>query len=110
MVADAGESNSCDDGPIFCARCTVELTPGRGDFFVVRIEAVADPTPPNIAGEDLNRDHQQEIDRLLDQMRQLSAQEALDQVCRRLILTLCGPCYREWIEDPTGGEQGRPSR
>jgi hypothetical protein len=33
--------------PLLCARCGVELTPGKGDFYVVRIEAVADPTPVN---------------------------------------------------------------
>jgi len=26
----------------------------------------------------------------------------MDQVYRRLVLYLCGPCYREWIEKPTG--------
>ena len=27
---------------------------------------------------------------------------AMDEVRRRLVLHLCGPCYRQWIEDPTG--------
>jgi hypothetical protein len=35
-------------------------------------------------------------------MAGVSEQEALDQVYRRLVLYLCGPCYRVWIEDPTG--------
>jgi hypothetical protein len=89
-----------DDSPLLCARCAAELTPGSGDFYVVRIEAVADPTPPSFSEEDLNRDHRAEIQRLVKQMRDLSERELLDQVYRRLVLCLCGPCYREWIENP----------
>ena len=102
MVDHSREENSSDVGPIFCARCAAELTPGEGNFFVVRIEAVADPTPPNIDLETLVRDHRREMERLLDEMRGLSAQEAMDQIYRHLILYLCGPCCRNWFEDPVG--------
>jgi hypothetical protein len=93
-----------DDVPdgswLACARCGVELTPGKGDFYLVRIEAVADPTPPSFSEEDLQHDARAEIERLIDEMRGLSEQELVDQVYRRLILHLCGPCYRQWIEAP----------
>ena len=89
-----------DDAPLFCARCHAVLTPGRGDFYVVRIEAVADPSPPAFTEADLALDHGAEIERLIEQMRDLSERELVDQVYRRLILHLCGPCYRRWIEDP----------
>ena len=93
--------NEGPDGSwLMCARCGVELTPGKGNFYVVRIEAVADPTPPRFSEEDLQHDFRAEIERLIDQMRDLSEQELVDQVYRRLILHLCGPCYRQWIEDP----------
>jgi hypothetical protein len=78
------------------------LTPGSGNFYCVTIEAVADPTPPTVSAEDLARDHRKEIERLLAQLEGLSEEEALAQVYRRLTLYLCGPCYRQWIEDPTG--------
>ena len=90
------------DWPVFCNRCTRELRPGSGDFYVVRIEAVADPTPPEFSEEDLQRDPRAEIDELLARLRHLSEQEAMDQVYRRLTIYLCTPCYRKWIEDPTG--------
>ena len=86
--------------PLLCARCGAELTPGKGNFYVVRIEALADPSPPSFSEEDLMQDPKTEIERLLDQMRELSQRELLDQVYRRLIIYLCGPCYRQWIEDP----------
>ena len=88
-----------DDSPLFCARCGAALTPGSGDFYLVRIEALADPSPPRFS-EDLQRDPRAEIERLIEQMRERSESELLDQVYRRLILHLCGPCYRHWIEDP----------
>ncbi len=89
-----------DETPLLCARCAAELTPGKGDFYVVRIEALADPSPPRFSEEDFEHDHRAEIARLIEQMRDLSEQELVDQVYRRLVLCLCGPCYRRWIEDP----------
>ena len=94
-----GESSAADT-PLFCDRCTTRLHPGRGDFFEVRIEAVADPTPPDIT-DDLEHDPRQAIQEAVDQASQFSERELMDQVYRRLIVYLCGPCYRRWIENPT---------
>jgi hypothetical protein len=94
------EQDLNDRSPLLCARCGVELRPGSGDFYVVRVEALADPTPPSFSEEDLQHDPRAEIERLIDQMQDLSEQELMDQVYRRLILHLCGPCYRQWIENP----------
>jgi hypothetical protein len=94
--------NRADHAPLLCARCTAELEPGTGTFYQVTIEAVADPSPPTISAADMGTDIRKRIEALLQQMQDLSAQEALDQVYRRLTLYLCGPCYREWIENPAG--------
>ncbi len=88
--------------PLLCDRCAVELQPGRGEHYVIRIEAIADPTPPTITEEDLQRDVAGEIERLLEELRGLSEQEAMDQVYRKVILHLCTRCYRAWIENPLG--------
>jgi hypothetical protein len=90
------------DDELLCSRCGIELHPGAGDFYLVQIQAMADPTPPNFSEEDLQHDPREEIQRLLEQMRGLSAQEAMDQVYRQVVLYLCGPCYRQWIENPVG--------
>jgi hypothetical protein len=92
---------SPDETPLFCDRCAAPLTPGRGEFYVVRIEAVADPSPPFFSAEDLARDVRRDIERLIARLGDLTEQEAKDQVYRRLVLYLCVPCYRRWIEDPT---------
>lgn len=91
-----------DDSPLFCDRCSTQLVPGKGNFFVVNIEAVADPSPPNIDEEDLHKDHRREIQELVEEMRGLSQQELLDQVYRRVTILLCLRCYAEWIENPAG--------
>jgi hypothetical protein len=85
-----------------CQRCGVALQPGAGNFYRITIEAAADPTPPSFSAEDLEQDFQERIRQLLAQLEGLSEQEALDQVYRRLTFYLCGPCYRRWIENPTG--------
>jgi hypothetical protein len=85
-----------------CHRCGAELTPGEGNFYVVRIEAVADPTPPNISQEDLQGDLDSKIESLLRQTRGMSERELMDQVYRRLTLCLCARCYADWIENPAG--------
>jgi hypothetical protein len=91
-----------NESPLFCERCGAELEPGQGEFYVVRIEAFADPTPPSITAEDLQRDIAAEIERLLASMRDLSEQEAMDQVYRKMTLYLCNGCYQRWIEHSVG--------
>ncbi len=90
------------DTTLFCHRCGRILHPGSGDFFVVTLEAVADPSPPRIDAEDLADDTQERLKQLASAMENLSAAEAMDQVYRRMILNLCTRCYHDWIEDPTG--------
>ncbi len=88
--------------PLECARCLRALQPGTGDVYLVNILAVADPFPPIFSPEDLRRDPRDEINRLLHELRYLSADEALEQVYRRKTFYLCSACYRAWIEQPTG--------
>ena len=87
---------------LFCHRCGAVLEPGRGNFYVARIEAFADPTPPPITAEQLRGDIAGQIDELIGQMRDSSERELADQVHRRLTLHLCESCYAHWIERPTG--------
>jgi hypothetical protein len=64
--------------------------------------AVADPAPPVFTDDDLAIDFDEEFKRLAEVTSHLSAQEAIDQVYRRLVLALCIPCYARWIENPAG--------
>ena len=89
-----------EHAPLLCHRCGAGLRPGKGNFYIVRIEAFADPTPPTLSEADLAIDVDAEIENLLEEMKHMTPQELMDQVHRRLTIHLCGPCYRVWIEDP----------
>ena len=90
------------NAPLSCAHCMAPLQPGAGNFYRITIEAAADPTPPDLSSDDSPAAIRRKIEHLLAQMANLSEQEALDQVYRRLEFHLCGPCYHVWIENPTG--------
>ena len=42
-----------DPSSLWCDRCAKPIHPGRGDYYLVRIDAVADPAPPVLTEEDL---------------------------------------------------------
>ncbi len=89
------------DVHLVCHRCGVDLAPGKGNFYVVRIEAFADPTPPDLTdAELLDVDVDEEISRLIEEMKDMSSRDLMEQVYRRLTIHLCGRCYKQWIEDP----------
>lgn len=92
-----------DQERLICARCQAILTPGAGTLWEIRIEAVADPWPPNFTEEDLQSDAPQaEWQDLVDQMKHLSPREAMEQVQRRTVIHLCNRCFAQWYENPAG--------
>ena len=95
-----------DNEPIFCDRCLCELRAGRGQFYEIKIEAVADPSvtidPEELDAMENGVSSAEKFADVVRDMGDLSAQEAMDQVWRRLQLTLCNMCYGDWIENPTG--------
>ena len=93
---------NAEDAHLLCHRCGIELHLGRGDFYVVRIEAFADPTPPEITEADLAEDLDARIEELIEQLRTADLEELERQVYRRLVIHLCRRCYEDWIEDPAG--------
>lgn len=85
---------------LICHRCSCLLTCGEGSFYVVKIEAFADPSPPMLDTNNPSHHLSTDINELIKQMSDLSEQELMDQVYRRLVLLICRPCYELWIEDP----------
>jgi hypothetical protein len=92
------------DGPVICRKCGAILKPGRGDFYVVEIEAYAENSPPVITEEDLGKDHQAEMEQLAEELEGISEREAMDSVHRKMVFFLCRECYWGWIEAPVGHE------
>lgn len=105
-----GDDPKASCHPEYCRRCGIVVQPGRGDGYLVRIQALADPAPPVFTAEDLARDPRQEIARLAKALHGLSPQEALDQVYRQVVFWLCGRCYRQWIERPVAPAGSHPPR
>jgi len=101
MSTDASSANDNPPQPA-CRRCGRELHFGRGDLYVVSVLAVADPSPPIFTEDDLPDDIGAEILHLTAQASRLNAEQAQNQVYRRLVFHLCSSCYQRWIEDPTG--------
>jgi hypothetical protein len=93
-----------EPAPLFCDRCLREMRFGQGEFYLVRIEAVLDPTPPEFTEEDLARNVTAELNELVRRLEHLPGREAMEQIHRKLTLYLCLACYQRWIEDPTGSE------
>ena len=89
-----------EEVPLWCARCMQALQPGRGEFYVVRIDAIADPTPPTIDEGELHRDYARDWRKIVAELADVSPQEAMDQVYRRFVIHLCNACFRVWIENP----------
>jgi hypothetical protein len=102
MTTDPLDGNGPESSPptCTCRRCGRDLHPGRGELYAVSILAVADPYPPVFTEDDLALDVGAEIRRLVGQLSGLDAQQARDQVYRRLVFHLCAPCYERWISDP----------
>lgn len=94
--AAEGSENEQDQQPICCSRCSTEVTPGRGEFYIVEIEAKADPTPPVLDDDYLQRDYKSEINALVAEL------ENLEPESRKLTINLCVACYSAWMDNPAG--------
>lgn len=94
---------SAEQHHFLCHRCGAMLAPGDGSFYIIKIEEYADPTPPDLSGSELSEDELlREIDDLIDDVNELTEQELMDQVYRKLTILLCRPCYDRWIANPAG--------
>jgi hypothetical protein len=93
---------------LHCKLCSKEVHPGRGDYYLVRIDAVADPEPPVFTQEDIDQDVSAEIDRLIRTIKGMSEQQLERQVFRQKAIHLCITCFNRWIENPTGRSKESP--
>ena len=88
--------------PESCELCGRELSPAG--HFVVRIDVFADPAIPPTTRDELSAtDFDSQIDDLLEQMRNMTADELQDQVHRRFEYRICPKCHRRFLRDPLRG-------
>jgi hypothetical protein len=71
--------------------------------YVVRIDVFADPSMPQVTGEELaEMDFDAAFAQLVEQMKTMSAEDLQDQVHRRFEYRLCPACQRAFLANPLG--------
>ncbi len=88
-----------------CAMCGRRVPADAS--YIVRIEVISDPTVPAIAGDSMP-DATDELEKLIEQMKHMSAAELQDQVYRKLEYRLCPKCQPLYLAKPI--PRPRPAR
>jgi hypothetical protein len=87
---------------IFCHMCGRRIEEGKTPY-IVRIEVFAAGDPPEkLLYLDENKDFQEEIDKILEEISNTDPQELEDQVYKFFKFYLCRSCQREYIKNPFG--------
>ncbi len=90
-----------------CDRCGKSLLVDEDVRYLARIEVVAAYDPPELTRQDLERDFDAEIRRLVRALEEGDAREMTEQVAAFRRFDLCPPCRREFLEAlPQGPEPG----
>ena len=92
---------------ISCDGCSKTLLIDESVRYVVDIRVYAAYDPMEIMRADYEKDHGEEIARLIEACQKTPAQELEDQVYREFRFHLCPPCQRRYLQDPIG--RGAPS-
>jgi hypothetical protein len=91
--------------PELCDLCGQAMQPHA--HYVVRIDIFADPALPSTTFQELhNTDFDSTIGKLLEQMKDTSAQELADQVHQRFEFKICPPCRARFLSNPLGKPRG----
>ena len=89
-----------------CELCGTAIPPHA--HYIVRIDVFADPAMPPLDTEELNEsDPEQTLAQLMDQMKEMSAEELQDQVHRRFEYKICRACQARFLANPLGQPRQR---
>ena len=83
-----------------CDGCGLDLARNGSNHYIVKIEAFAAAGRLEFTEQDLQRDHQAEMRRVLAELEKKSPDEIEDQVYRALRYDLCPACHRRFLEHP----------
>jgi hypothetical protein len=97
------ETEEANPKPRTCARCGLPIGIKRGDYFLVSIDAIRDPSPLILSRDEMELDATAEIKRLIERLKGMTERQALDQVFRQRVIELCVHCLEFWIENPISG-------
>jgi len=102
-VSERSEDGTQNVGPGRLVRHVCDLCEraiGKNDRFIVDVAIRAAGGPMEIDREDLEKDHEEEMRRILDQMKDVPTSELEDGVYRTWSFDLCGKCQRKFMRDP----------
>jgi hypothetical protein len=80
-----------------CAMCGKRVP--QDASYIVRIEVISDPTVPPVTTGSMP-DASEELERLIDQINSMSADELEDQVYRKMEFRLCSRCQPFYLAKP----------
>jgi hypothetical protein len=88
---------------LVCDGCGAALLADEDVRYVLRIQGHAAYDPLEITRQDLERDLESEMARLLESLKRRDPQALEDEVHREFQLDLCQACWRRYIRDPLAG-------
>ena len=83
-----------------CDGCGLDLERDGSNHYVVKIEAFAAAGRLEFSREEVERDHEAEMRRLIAEMEKRSPDELEDQVYRNLRYDLCPGCHKAFLTSP----------
>ena len=86
-----------------CDGCGRDLEGDGSNHYILRIEAFAAAGKLEFTKQDLQRDHQAEIRRVIAELENCSPDDIEDQVYRSLRFDLCPVCHHRFLASPLGG-------
>ena len=88
---------------IVCDGCGEGLLLQESVRYVVKLEGYAAYDPLELTRQDVERDLTCEFRGVLEELENLEADAAQDQVHRSFQFDLCGSCWRRYVKDPLRG-------
>ena len=85
-----------------CDRCGKSLLVDEDTRYLARIEVVAAYDPPEVMRQDLERDLEAEMRRLVAAAAARDRKELEEEVAAIRRFDLCPPCRKAFLEDPLG--------
>lgn len=89
-----------------CDLCGTKMAANDAKRYIVKIEAFAAAGPIEISNEELEKDHSQEIQRLIGELARQSQDQIEDSVYRALRYDLCTACHGRFLAQGKPGLQG----
>ena len=85
-----------------CDGCGLDLESDGSNHFILRIEAFAAAGKIEFTKQDVERNHEAEIRRLLSELEEQDPDTIEDQVYRLIRYDLCPTCHRRFLDSPLG--------